>query len=438
MTTEMTDERSKFLTQLEREYQEIAPGDSLGKLRAKAWERFLEIGLPSKSMEQYRYIRVRPLLDQTYGSPDDSEITADMIERFILPECRHSHIIFLNGRFQPKLSQVSGLPSGLVITSLPEAMKTFGTFITNQWTKSLKEESDPFAALNAALHLDGAFIYVPPKMIVENPIQVLYITSCEQPAIINPRLHLFAGAHSQLQIITTQTALSSQSSFLNQTTEFSIEDGAQVHHTQISLQSDPSAWHFDAVRTSLKRNSSFKCVMVTEGSTTVRHDYRMALTGENAEALLNGVWMLDHKHESHVNILIDHQAPHCRSMQLFKGALNDFSRSSFEGKIYVHQAAQKTEAFQLNNNLLLSDRASADSKPNLEIFADDVKASHGATFGTVDAEQLFYLQTRGVPDRIAKSLLTYGFCKEVLDLIPHASLIESLSHRAQRYLDQLA
>ena len=153
---------------------------------------------------------------------------------------------------------------------------------------------------------------------------------------------------------------------------------------------------------------------MTEGAKTVREDYKIALNGENGEADLNGLWVLKEKNECHVNVMIEHVAPHCRSNQLFKGVLDDFARSSFEGKIWVRKEAQKTDAFQLNNNLLLSDHANADSKPNLEIFADDVKASHGSTMGQVDEEQLFYLKTRGFSKEVAEKFLVRAFCQEVL------------------------
>jgi Fe-S cluster assembly protein SufD len=165
----------------------------------------------------------------------------------------------------------------------------------------------------------------------------------------------------------------------------------------------------------------------------VRNDYRVVIGGENAEASLNGVWMLGDRNESHMHVIVDHQAPHCRSMQLFKGVLNGNSHSSFEGKILVRQAAQKTEAFQLNNNLLLSDRAHADSKPNLEIFADDVKASHGATVGQLDKEQIFYMKTRGFHEADAKNLLVYGFCEEVIDMIPIPSVHQAMKKYAKSY-----
>ena len=208
----------------------------------------------------------------------------------------------------------------------------------------------------------------------------------------------------------------------------------RLDYTQALCGEHRLAWHLDAFRATLKRDSYLKTVSVTEGGMTVRNDYRITLAGENAEALLNGIWMLSDKREAHANIFIDHQAPICRSFQLFKDVLTDFSRSSFEGKIMVRQAAQKTEAFQLNNNLLLNDHAHADSKPNLEIFADDVKASHGATFGQLDPDQLFYLKTRGFSDETAKNLLIYGFCEQVIELIPILSLRQEFSHLVRNYL----
>ena len=214
--------------------------------------------------------------------------------------------------------------------------------------------------------------------------------------------------------------------------DLSIDEDSHVQYIQSAFDISQDSWYFDACSASLKRNSTFKTVMATAGSTSVRHDYRISLTGENAEAKLNGIWMLSDNNESHTHVLMRHQAPYCRSMQFFKGAIDDVSRSSFEGKIFVEQIAQKTEAFQLNNNLILSDHAIANSKPNLEIFADDVKASHGATVGQLDAEQLFYLKTRGYSEQAAKNLLVYGFCKEVIDLIPIPSLQQKITEKAKR------
>jgi Fe-S cluster assembly protein SufD len=252
--------------------------------------------------------------------------------------------------------------------------------------------------------------------------------------LIMPRLHIFAGTQSQLALFSNKAILSGQGYCVNGVVDIAIEDDAHVRYTHVDFDEPSEVFHFEALRGYLKRNSTLKTVQATDGGLSVRHDYRVALTGENAEALLNGVWMLNGKNEAHYHVLMDHQAPLCRSMQLFKGALSAVSHSSFEGKILVRQAAQKTQAFQLNNNLLLSDRATADSKPNLEIFADDVKASHGATIGQLDEEQLFYMKTRGFDSVEAKNLLVHAFCKEVIDLITLPSLLKDVTQRANRYL----
>jgi Fe-S cluster assembly protein SufD len=174
----------------------------------------------------------------------------------------------------------------------------------------------------------------------------------------------------------------------------------------------------------LKRSSRFEAWNVLSGGQLSRFSSRISLNGENGEALLQGIWMLNENHQAHTHVVMDHHAPHCHSLQKFKGVMADISQASFEGKILVRQPAQKTEAYQLNNNLILGDHAIAYSKPNLEIFADDVKASHGATVTQIDEEQLFYLNSRGIGSSDAKKLLVQGFCREIIDQIPFTSLRE--------------
>jgi Fe-S cluster assembly protein SufD len=346
-------------------------------------------------------------------------------------------LVFVNGHFSFPLSRTAALPKKLVLSNLKDAMKNYGSFLNNQWAKSIKEETDPFAALNAAMHQEGAFIYLPPKTIVEAPLQILHVVDMgDEPMLAMPRLHLFAGSQSQINLYSNQAILSGNSYFINAAVECSIEEEAHVKYIQAAFEEPADAWHFDAFRATLKRNSTLKTISATDGGPGLRFDYRVALAGENAEAMLNGTWLLGGKAEAHTHVIMDHQSPYCRSMQLYKGVLNDFSHSSFEGKILVRQAAQKTEAFQLNNNLLLSDRAAADSKPNLEIFADDVKASHGATVGQLDKEQLFYMKTRGFSLHEAQNILVKGFCKEVVDMIPLHSLASNINQRMERYLSK--
>jgi Fe-S cluster assembly protein SufD len=434
MILDMEIEKQLFTTLLEKQLSHGLANGPLLKSRQKAWEQFLSLGLPTKQSEVFRYIKLRQLFAQNYDGGEALEISKEQIASYVLEECRRSCIVFVNGRYVPTLSQVEAIPNQVVISTLEEAAGTFGTLLNNHWNKALKEEKDPFAIVNGALHREGAFIYIPPKVEVECPVQLLHFIQADgKPVMLMPRLNVFAGSRSHIKLVSTHHEARQEAYFVNQVADFVVDEAAHVHYTQIKYGFHPKAWHFEAVRAAVKGGATFTTVGATEGSLTVRNDYHVILAGENAEALLNGVWMLADSREAHTNVLIDHQAPNCRSYQLFKGALNDFSRSSFEGKILVRQAAQKTEAFQLNNNLLLHNHAHADSKPNLEIFADDVKASHGATVGQLDHEQLFYMRTRGFPEEEAKNLLIYGFVEQVVEKIPVPSLREQISDKVARY-----
>ena len=294
-----------------------------------------------------------------------------------------------------------------------QAIGTYGAYLNHRYNK---EESDPFAVMNAALHKQGVFLYLPPKVVLKHPLHIIYITNTEHPALVMPRIHLFAGAHGQCDLLTTHLNLSGSNYFHNSVLDISMEENAGVN--LILNSKGHTGFVFEAVRAHLKRNSFLNSVSITNGSPCHRQDYRVALAQEGSEAHLNGVWQLEGQAEAHINVLLEHLAPGCRSRQLFKGVLNDFSRSSFDGKIFVRKEAQQTDAFQLNNNLLLSEHAQAFCKPNLEIFADDVKASHGATIGQLSEEELFYMRTRGLNQDLAKKLLTASFCQEVFDCIP--------------------
>lgn len=416
---------------IEQLYQEL-PESATHKMRLKAWEHLQEMGLPTSKNEAFRYVPLRKFFSQTYVKAFPNAVQD--LTSYIYPECRGSLLVFVNGLYAPELSNLEAIPKRVVVTGLEEAATTYGALLNNHWTRTLQEEKDPFALINASLYEKGAFIYLPPKTILENPIQILHVVATEdQPMFLLPRVQFFVGAHSELEIISSQARLSGSQDCINAVIDFTIEENAHVHCTQALTDDPETIWRFEAMRASLKKSSTLNLIALTDGSASVRRDYRMVLAGENGEANLNGISMINGKRESHVHVLMDHQAPHCRSRQLFKNVLNGMSRSSFEGKILVRQAAQKTDAFQLNNNLLISDRAAADSKPNLEIFADDVKASHGATFGQLPEEQLFMLKSRGIGESQAKNLLVRGFCKEIVDLIRLPSLLEQSLQQLYRY-----
>jgi Fe-S cluster assembly protein SufD len=232
-------------------------------------------------------------------------------------------------------------------------------------------------------------------------------------AMINSRIHFFVGKESKLSVIERFQEKGDQL-FINLVSEYVLDAGASVRVSSDQSKSSDSLFRSCSTRAILKRDSTFHSVFATRGSRYCKNDIKATLQGENCEANLEGVWSLDSNRQAHADIFIHHKSPHCRSRQLFKGVLQDNSRSSFQGKIYVDPIAQKTDAFQLNNNLLLSEKAHAETRPSLEIFADDVKASHGATVGQLDQDSLFYFMTRGICKGEAQKLLVEGFLQEVL------------------------
>jgi Fe-S cluster assembly protein SufD len=435
MMAQQQSQQETFQQMLESFYGAAVEGDPLQKIKSRAWEHFLNLGLPTREVDFYKYIKLKTLYSNSFVPSTPSTISPAIVQAHIFSGCEKSVLVFVNGEYNPDLSNTSALPSNVAVMPLSRAMRTYGTFLNNHWAKAVAEEKDPFAALNMALARDGLFLYVPPKTVIETPIQVLHLVDAQdKKMLLLPRLQAFIGTQSQVDIYNTQVHLSGSGYFINQSADFAVEESAHIRFTQVTMDLPDDVWCFDAVRAWCKANSTIKTVGVTNGSLTVRNDYRMAILGDNAEVELDGVWMLSRSCEAHAHVLVDHQAPNCRSRQLFKGVLRDGSRSSFEGKILVRQAAQKTDAFQLNNNLLMSPDAHADSKPNLEIFADDVKASHGATVGRLDEEQLFYMKSRGFSSIEAKNILIYGFCKEVIERVGLPALREQLERRAEKYL----
>ncbi len=370
--------------------QEIFSKESRTSPKEKAWDHFLELGLPDSSSSAYKYVPLRRLYDL--------KLFKNTVSPTIQPTQEH-YLVFSGGKYRPELSN---LPSKVVILPLQDALKTYGPFLKGR----VKEESDPFAALNQALHEEGVFCYVPPKLKLEKPLELIFCGDAYSPA----RLHFFCSVESELKTISTMT-------------------GDGLHHICIDVALDERAHfsHFEASKSNLLIND-FKATLkseavlnhlsYTKSGALTRNRLRVSLLGEQASALLQGLWNLKENHQCHTHVHVEHVAPSCHSLQKYKGVLRDRAQSSFEGKIYVHPEAQKTEAYQVNHNLLLSPAAIANAKPNLEIFADDVKASHGATMSEVDDEQLFYLQSRGLNKEAARTLLVQGFIQEILSQLP--------------------
>lgn len=395
-------------------------------IRQKAWELFCTLGLPEKSTLGFQYFPFLSFYKEAYTLADlPTDISAESFEGRIFPECLRSHIVMLNGQYVPELSDTSGLPEEVVVLRLKDALGKFGNLLQERLSRGVKEETDPFAALNIALIQMGVFIFVPPKVEVKVPLQILSLLATERPTLMSPRVQLHMGARSSLKVIGDVQSLRDFDYFSNGVFDAALEEGADLEHYAITCPS-PHGWYMEAIRVQQKRESRYRQMWATVGAQSIRQDIRVSLVGENASCDVRGIGMLSENRQAHINVHIDHKAPHCRSNQLFKNTLSGTSRSSFEGKIYVHPEAQKTEAYQLNHNLILDDRASANCKPNLEIYADDVKASHGATVSQLDPKHLFYLKTRGITPLEGRELLLLAFSADMLNGIEYTPVRDQL------------
>jgi Fe-S cluster assembly protein SufD len=299
---------------------------------------------------------------------------------------------------------------------LEDAKKTYQIFLENRLKNRLKNQKDYFSALNDALGEDGLFFFIPPKTQVDEPIEIEMIFDSEGKHYF-PQIQIYMARESSASFVLKYKFLNGAKSISNQLIDIYLDRDSKADFINEAIF-DPSFLSIQALSTSLKRNSKLNYYTLTRGSNFFKQDLKAELLEEGAEVSLKGASKLSGSLCSHTNVLIEHVAANARSNQLFKGVLEDSSFKTFEGKIYVHKEAQKTEAYQLNNNLLLGKDASVFTKPNLEIFADDVKATHGATVAKLSEEELFYFQTRGISKETAKRFLAFGFLDEIVKDIP--------------------
>lgn len=361
----------------------------LGLFRKKAREKREALGLPTKKWELFRYI---PLL-RLYQAELKSKETSG---------AKHGDIAFRNGCFLPKKGE------GIELMTLEEGIKKYSLFMSQAFNKSIDREQNPFMLLNIEKHEEGAFLYVPPNTTLESP---LLLTQHNETPIAFSKLHILVGKGASLTLHIDQP-MQHVENMSHLSIHATVEDNGSLS-IRSNSEAQHAGWYFESVRIQQKRDAKTHYLMASKGGRGTRYDAEVYLQETGGETTILGVHELRQKAEAHTNLLVRHIAPHCISNQKVKCGLFDESRSSFEGKIYVEKEAQKTEAYQLNNNLLLGERAKAYSKPNLEIFADDVKASHGSTIGQLSEEELFYLQTRGIPRTHAESLLVAAFFEEM-------------------------
>ncbi len=417
-------------TRLEKTLNEQAPG-WLGRLRHAAIGSFAELGFPTTHDEDWRYTNVSELASTPFA-PAHVKLTDDVrhkIEHLPLADLGCSRLTFLNGRYVPELSKLREVPQGLKAGSLASAWKNHGPTLERHLARYADARTHAFVALNTAFFEDGAFIEVPRGAVLQKPLHILQISyGAGRETVSHPRNLILVGDTGQAGIIETFLSLDGGTTFTNTVTEIVAHDGALVDYCKVQQESD-AAFHYGRVQVHQGRSSSVTTHTFQLGGVLTREEVQTVLDGEGAESLLHGLYVITGRQHVDNHTTIDHAKAHCSSREVYKGVLEGKSQGVFSGKIIVRPDAQKTDSKQSNKNLLLSEDAIINTKPQLEIFADDVKCTHGATVGQIDPEAVFYLRSRGIDLFEARKLLTYAFANDVMERIKFQPLREKLAER---------
>jgi len=405
-------------TRLESALNAHAPA-WLPKLRHAAVGSFAERGFPTTHDEEWIYTNVSTLASTPFV-PARVKLTEEIrqeIERLPLANLGCSRLTFFNGCYVPELSRLRGVPQGLRAGSLASAWKSHGALLERHLGRYADATSHAFVALNTAFFEDGAFIEVPKGAVLQEPLHILHIShGGGRASVSHPRNLILVGDTGQAGIVETFFSLAEDTTFTNTVTEIVAGEGALVDYCKVQQESD-AAFHYARVQVQQERSSSVTTHSIQLGGVLTREEVRAVLGGEGAESLLHGLYVITGQQHVDNHTTIDHAKPHCASRELYKGILDDSSSAVFNGRIVVRKDAQKSNARQTNKNLLLSKDAAINTTPQFEIFADDVKCTHGATIGQLNEEELFYLRSRGIDRDAARTLLTYAFASELLSAI---------------------
>ncbi|MGV0028646.1 Fe-S cluster assembly protein SufD [Phormidesmis priestleyi] len=397
----------------------------LNEVRDRATAIVQELAIPSTRDEEWRFTDLSALLKVSFRAADQSIIGFSEIQSFLLPETINSRLVFVNGFYAPDLSAVDDLPDGVLVGNLIAGAEFIPSLSDYLAMQSGAEEV--FTALNTASLRDGAIVYLPKDQVVETPIQILYVTTVsETPKVNHPRALVIAETNSKVTLIEDYVTLGEGVYFTNPVTEIWLADNAKVRHTRVQRDSE-AAFHIGKTAVSQARDSRYSCTAVSLGAAISRHNLEVYQTGEQTETTLNGLTVLNGQQIGDTHSTIAFSKPYGKSNQVNKCIVSDRAHAIFNGKVFVPKLAQLTNAAQISRNLLLSPKARIDTKPQLEITADNVKCSHGATVSQLEDDAVFYLQSRGLSQTDAQKLLTYAFAIEVIDEIPIATLRKTLA-----------
>jgi Fe-S cluster assembly protein SufD len=411
----------------------------LDPIRRAAMERFAQTGFPTSRDEEWRFTPVTPIAKSPWGPATGSRgITREQLNPFLFGHPEWSNLVFVNGAFSEDLSSVGHLAPGLRVGSIAEAIRSDGAILEAHLSRHAPSESSPFTALSTAFMREGGLVHVPANTDVARPVHLIFVTTKEAARkVSHPRNLIVVERGARLSVIESYVTLDPGGVYwTNAVTEVVAGPNAWIEHTRIQRESE-RAYHIGATHVDQQRDSHYRSFSMAMGGALARHNLHVRLNDENIETLMYGLYLTRGEQLVDTHTAIYHDQPNCRSWEVYKGILDDRSRAVFNGKVFVKPEAQKTDAKQTNRNLLLSDAAKVNTKPQLEIFADDVKCTHGATIGRLDDVALFYARSRGVPAVEAQRLLTYAFAAEVIEEVALEPVRDELERLVRERLGAL-
>lgn len=416
------------------------PPDWLEPARKAAMDRFAATGFPTARDEEWRFTPIAPIAQGTWrrGTPPLRAVARAELAPFIFGHPEWTTLVFVDGGYSEALSSTGDLPAGVRAGSLAEALEADGAVLEKHLARHASIETSPFTALSTAFMRDGGFVHVPANTDLTRPIHLVFVTTSEAAgSVTHPRNLIIVEQGARASVIESYVSIAEGATYwTNAVTEVVAGANSWIEHTRIQRESE-RAYHVGLTHVEQQRDSHYRSFTLAMGGALARHNLHARLNGENVETLMYGLYLTrgDQVVDNHTAIY--HDQPNCRSWEVYKGVLDGRSRAVFNGKVFVKPEAQKTDAKQTNRNLLLSDTAKVDTKPQLEIFADDVKCTHGATVGRLDDVALFYARSRGVPAEKAQRLLTYAFAAEVTSEIVLEPVRDELDRLVRERLGEM-
>ena len=408
------------------------------ELRANAIARFTERGFPTSRDEDWKYTRTAAIEKRGFSCAVVAEAAVDMasMESLLQAESAGQRLVFINGRYFPALSRLDDLPDGVTLAALSQVLRTTPDALKGLLGEVAVLDRHSFAALNTAFADDGVYLSIAGGTVVEQPLHTVFITTAALDGhVVHPRVLVRAGDNSQATLVERYIALDNALYFTNVVAEIKLGNNASLDYYRVQEEA-AKAFHIGGIHVHQGRDSRFSTHGVSLGNAVLRNDIDVQLAASGAHCDLIGLYLAGGRQHVDIHTRIDHLQPHGSSNEFYKGILDGHGRGVFNGKVIVHPDAQKTDARQSNKNLLLSDNAEADTKPQLEIYADDVKCSHGATVGQLDADAVFYLRSRGVDEATARHLLTHAFAGEIIEQVKLPTLRAYLDSAVMARLPQ--